>query len=302
MQQALTTSHFENLELQIKKEQEPLKKSLKPHIMSELRPIVENCFMMPKSKKENFITREKIVLDLLKVFQSQKRFKPSENIYSNVRYLAAYDNADHQIGKIVNLNLIDQTVEFFTHNEWLNKRACRVKSFNEVSLFDYNSMSMEVMFNEYRRNHEYGSLSYLDMYNFLSRKDCNLDRTATQNKNYGVELTKAEESPVIQQIIADYGIPEDEIKKPKKRLFRLDINTLAVLEEFESVKEASEKLGISASTISNVLCQGKSAQKYLEAGNSKWAYSDQPNTKYQMNYQVVSQKSEETLTYTLHQG
>jgi hypothetical protein len=166
-------------------------------------------------------------------------------------------------------------------------------------------MALEVMHNQYRRNHEYGGLSYMDMYNFLSKKDYKIERAVApvNSKSYGVELVKAEESPVIQQIIADYGIPEDEIKKPKKKLYRLHIDTLEVLEEYESVKEASEKLGISASTISNVLCQGKSAAKYLEAGNSKWAYSDQPNMKYQLNYEVkpaANASSTSSNAYTLH--
>lgn len=301
MYQALTTNHLENLELQIKREQEPLKRELKPYILDELRSIIENCFMMPKAKKENFITREKIVLDLLKTFQKQKKFKPSENIFSNIRYLAVYDTADNQIGKIVDIHLMEQTVEYFTYSDYINKRPNRVKAFSEVNLFDYNSMAFEVMQQQYRKFNEHG-LSYAEMYSFLSKKDYKVEKNATPptTKSYGVELMKAEESPVIQQIIAEYGIPEDEIKKPKKKLYQLDINTLEVVAEHDSVKEAAEKLGISASTISNVLCQGKSAQKYLEAGNFKWQYSDQPNLKYQINYQVTEQKAEATNTYSLH--
>ena len=55
---------------------------------------------------------------------------------------------------------------------------------------------------------------------------------------------------------------------------------MKILGDFGSVKTAAEQLNISASTISNVLCQGNSASKYKEAGGFRWQYSDRSNDKY----------------------
>jgi len=84
----------------------------------------------------------------------------------------------------------------------------------------------------------------------------------------------------MKEVMIEYSIPVEIVKKPKKKLLKMDKHSMEVLEEFDSVKDASEKTGISASTISNVICTGFSAKNYLLAGDFRWQYSSEPNKKY----------------------
>lgn len=270
-------SNYDNLELQIRKEQAEYKADLLPNFISEINNILELAFMLPKERKENFITKEKIKLTLFKLIRKQKKFKSPENIFGDIRYLAVYDKESNEIGKLKNLDMINQTASFITYNDRLNNRQDKIKSWKDIYLFDFNSSQLEVMYNHYHKNNQ-NELSFVEMVQFLELNNFTKIRSK-EKEDFGKELEKAEEHPIMKEIMIEYKIPEKEIKKVKKTLQKLDKNN-EVLEEFASVTDAEEKLNISASTISNVLCQGNSALKYLEAGGFRWQYSDKPNLKY----------------------
>ena len=274
-----TPSNYDNLELQIKKEQGEQKKDLLPNFISETNELLDLAFMLPKARKENFITKEKIRLMFFKLIRKQKKFKSPDNIFGEIRYLAVFDKETSEIGKLLSLDMINQTATFLTYYDKLNyDDGGKTKHWRDIYLFDYNSAQFEAMFNYYHKIHM-NELSFVDMVRFLELSDF-VKVTTTGKEDFGKELNKAEEHPVMKEIMIEYKIPEADIKKVKRMLQKLDKATNAVLEEFESVTEAEKALSISASTISNVLCQGGSATKYLEAGGFRWQYSDKPNSKY----------------------
>lgn len=267
---------YAQLELIIKKEQEPLKKGLTQNFISKLSQIINDAYESPKNKKDNFICKENTKSDLLKLFQSTKMFKDSDSIFQQVRYLAVAEKDTKEIGKIIDLNIQTKTVLYLTYNDQLNKDIPRKKSWGEVYLFDYNSPQLEAIVIDYKRNNP-SSLNYFDIYSFLSTENYIMEK---QPADFGKIIVKSEETPGMKAIMEKYDIPLEAVAPPKRKLHCLDANTLEIIGSYDSVKEASEKLAISASTISNVLCQGKSAQKYIDAGNFKWEYSDQQNFKY----------------------
>ncbi len=275
----ITISNLDNIELQIKQEQAELKKGLPANFISEVQDFIEMCFMLPKNKKENFITKEKLKSILYKIIRSQKKFKNPENFFGEIRYLAVFDKEKAEIGKLISLDMLNNTAEFITYYDKMNGYDSRVKHWRDIYLFDYNSPQLEAMYNQYQSQHQ-RELSFVDMTHFLEMQDFIKSRKTDKTQDYGIELVKAEEHPVMKTVMLEYKIPENVIKKGKKKLLKLDPITMAILEEFDSVKDASDKLIISASTISNVLCQGGSAIQYREAGGFRWQYSDKPNSKY----------------------
>ena len=279
------TISYDTLELQIKAEQGEQKKGLSQRFIGEVNEYVEMCFMLPKYKKENFITREKLKLNLYKLIRTQKKFKEPENIFGSIRYLAVYDKATDEIGKLLSIDFINNTAEYVTYYDVLNSLQPRTKHWRDIYLFDYNSQQLGVMYHTYHQAHQ-RELSYVEMANFLEINDFTRPTVNHSVKiehpedEYGIELVNAEEHPVMKEIMIEYKIPESTIKKKKKRLLQLDEDTMKILGDFGSVKTAAEQLNISASTISNVLCQGNSASKYKEAGGFRWQYSDRSNDKY----------------------
>ncbi len=271
-------SNYDNLELQIKKEQGDHRKDLLPNFISETNELLDLAFMLPKARKENFITKEKLRLMFFKLIRKQKKFKNPDNIFGEIRYLAVFDKETNEIGKLLTLDMVNQTATYLTYYDKLNYDDGKVKHWRDIYLFDYNSAQLEAMYNYYHRIHR-DELSFVDMVRFLELDDF-VKETSRGIEDFGKELGKAEEHPVMKDIMIEYKIPENEIKKVKRMLQKLDKLTNELIEEFESVTDAEKVLSISASTISNVLCQGGSATKYLEAGGFRWQYSDKPNAKY----------------------
>lgn len=277
---SLTNTNLDNLELQIKQEQGEYKKGLPQSFIQLASEFVEMCFMLPKSKRENFITREKLKLNLYKLIRSQKKFKTPENIFGEIRYLAVYDKETNEIGKLLSLDIVNQTAEYITYYDRLNDHESRNKHWRDIYLFDYNSPQLESMYHHYHREHQ-RELTFVEMAHFLEMQNFVKEKNSVPHEEtFGIELIKAEEHPIMKDIIVEYKIPINSVKHNKKKLLKIEQLTLELLEEFESVKEASDKLSISASTISNVLCQGGSAMQYKEAGGFKWQYSDKVNAKY----------------------
>lgn len=277
-------NNYENIELDIRKECTELKIEFGPKIISELSQICNYFLLSPKSKKENGIIKEKMMKDILVLLKSNKQFKSSENIFANIRYLAVYDTATREIGKVVSIDPINLELTYYTYIDGLNKKPHRVKKWSELMIFDYNSFAqMEVIQRLYTNDNQKG-LTYLENYCFLAGKGFQTKSTINEqldlNKGYGVELSPTEIHPIIKQVMVEYKIPTNAIIKPKRQLHKLDSETLEILEVYDSVTDAFLATGISSSTISNVLCAGASAEQYEKAGGFKWEYSTIPNVKY----------------------
>lgn len=276
-------SDYSNIELQIKKDQGFLKEGLSPNFLMELNMLVKLAMMIPKDKKEQGVTEEQLKLELLKLFLKQKQFKGSERIMNNNQYLALFDKKTEEVGKIVTIDVMAKTFDYFTYDDKINNRPLQTKSWSEVLVFDYNSVQMDVIFESYKRGQQ-AQLSFLELYAFLSDKEFRSRTTMKKDfaisKGFGELMANAAEHPMMQKVILERNIPKEEVVREKRKLQKLDTKSLEVIEQYNSVREANELTGISASTISNVTCQGPKAAKYLEAGGFKWQWSNDPNTKY----------------------
>ena len=290
---------YDNLELQIRKEQMEDKKGFTAPFSYKIKEWLDLAFMLPKDKKENFIVKEKLTSMIFKIVRSEKRFKSPENIFGEIRYLAVFDRDTNEIGKLISINFENNTANFFTYTDKINGYAVRNKHWRDIYLFDYNSSQIDLFFKDYSRNNN-KALTFNEMIFFLEQPDFLKVNTPKFEKGYGVELVKTAEHPVMKSVMLEYKIPSEIVKKPKNKLWKLDATTMEVVEEFDSVKHAAEITVISASTISNVLCTGYSAIKYLLAGGFRWRYSEQLNPKYYWNkklgkeYSTVSKKEWES--------
>lgn len=285
MQQQLGVD-YDTIQLQLKKDQAEIKKGASNNLILNLRDAITPAFCLPKARKENFITQEMIMTNVFKVMLNQKRYQSSENVYDSVRYLAAFDTETNEIGKIYSINLMDQTISFFTYGDMVNGYGLRIKPFKDVLLFDYNSIQFDAVFRTYKTFNKAG-LSLLEMQKFLSDKTFKNKAQMREEldllSGYGTIVEDPEENVAFRQVKELYNIPDSMTKKQKKMLQKLDPLTMAVLEEFTSIKDAEQLTGIKANTISNVVCTGESAKNYLLAGKFRWQWSDKPNTKYSEN-------------------
>ena len=197
MEQIELINNYENLELQIKKEQAEYKVDLSQKFVNDVNEFTELCFMLPKNKKENFITREKVKLNLYKLIRSQKKFKDPKNIFGEIRYLAVFDQDTDEIGKLINIDFINQTAEYMTYFDKLNNSITRTKSWKNIYLFDYNSQQLEAMYHHYHASHP-RELNYIEMANFLELKEFKknivnrAEKIVFDNKEFGIELENAE--------------------------------------------------------------------------------------------------------------
>lgn len=280
IKEPMTQAQYDTLELQIKKEQTELKKEFSIPFNQQIREWLEMSFMLPKDKKENFITREKLITTLYQILRTQKKkFQDPKNIFAEIRYYAVFDKETNEIGKLFNIDFVNQTADYFTYFDKQNGFDMRTKHFRDILLFDYNSPQLAAMHAHYIGSNKNG-LSFHETVQFLEDFNYNKKEEPMIPKGYGVELVKAEEHPMMKKVMIEYKIPDEIVKKPKRKLQKLDPDTLEVLEEFDSVKDAEEKTGIRAAAISNVLCGGFSARNYLVTKNFKWQYSNECNKKY----------------------
>lgn len=275
----MTPAQYDTLELQIRKEQAEDKKGFSASFNTLVREWLDMAYMLPKDKKENFITREKLTSMIYKIIRSQKKFKDPANIFGQLRYLAVFDQETKEIGKLFSINILTHECEYFTYYDKMNGYDTKTKHWRDILLFDYNSIQMEFFHREMAAVHKTG-LNFTDMCHFLENTDFIAADKQVPTKGYGVELKEAKDHPVMKQVMLEYKIPDEVVKKPKRKLYQMDATTYEVIAEFESIKEAAEKTTISSSTIHNVLCSGYSAIKYLLAGGAKWRYSTEPNMKY----------------------
>lgn len=146
---------------EMRKEKNELRKNWSNHFLSELDVIIEKCFLRPKEKKEHFITSDKISIELLKLLQSQKKFRPSASSTINLKLLAAFSFDDNIIGRIKTIYFDTQEIEYFD-------MFCNIKkkSLSEIIIFDVYSPELQIYFEKQKKF--YDSFSYKQVFIFLT--------------------------------------------------------------------------------------------------------------------------------------
>lgn len=158
-------NNIENIELfneekSILQEKRELKLSFTNLFFEELSLLLEKCFLLPKKKKEHFITKEKLEVEILRLLQSQKKFTSLKSVKEDLKSLFVYDNEKNIIGKILSIDLVNENVEYQTL--FLD---IQIKSFKQVSFFDMNTIQLVSAFDKQKL---YSDLfTYKDTYRFL---------------------------------------------------------------------------------------------------------------------------------------
>lgn len=161
-----------------RREKFSLKKIWSNPFLNELELILEKCFLKPKSKKEHFITKEKLEVELIKLLQTQKKFAQKEsNFKGNLTAQACYDKIDNGVGKILNIDMVEKKVKLFTiHNKFVER------DFDDVCFFDVYSMQLLPIF-EQQKN--FYSFTYRETYRFLTHiEDKKEERPQQVNLRY----------------------------------------------------------------------------------------------------------------------
>lgn len=154
--------------LQIKELQNEIKKEFKPLFLNSFRKIIDKCFANAQKKKTDFITEEKLVLELLQLLQSQKKFKDSTKITDEILTFSIFDKIDNQTGKIVNIDCKQQIVEYIP-TSLFNKRKHSIKrSISFCDFFDPHSLQFVKYYQKQRQF--YDNLSYEQTFLFLTQK------------------------------------------------------------------------------------------------------------------------------------
>lgn len=167
-----------------------LKKELKAmwsnKFLNDLEVILEKCFLINKKKKEHFITKEKLEVDLIKLLQSQSKFLPATDIKENLSKMALYDKVTNVVGRIMTVDLINLTVTF----EDIFMKV-KTLSFDDVEFFDTYSVKAVAMFD--RQKMFYDKFTYRDTYRFLMKEDLKVEEETKELTRYsagrGMPLT-----------------------------------------------------------------------------------------------------------------
>lgn len=151
-------------QLELQKEKRDLKKVFSNNFLHELEIILEKCFLMPKKKKEHFITKERLEVDLIRLLQSQKNYTSLKEIKQDLKSLAVYDNKDNVIGRILKIDILNETVDFENMHLQL-----KYKSFDDLKFFDIHSLDCVAAFD--KQKIFFDKFSYKDTYRFLMGQD-----------------------------------------------------------------------------------------------------------------------------------
>lgn len=147
---------------EVAEEKRKLKESWSKRFINELDLIIEKCFASAKKKKEHFITREKIEIELIRLLQSQKRFK-EKNSAIDIKNLCVFDKEETILGRIISINLLENTVQF----ENLYKQI-KLKSFKDLVFIDFTTLELVSYFDKQKLVHLF--FTYKDTYNFIFSK------------------------------------------------------------------------------------------------------------------------------------
>lgn len=151
-------------QLELQKEKRDLKKVFSNIFLNDLEILLEKCFLMPKKKKEHFITKERLEVDIIRLLQSQKHYTSLKEIKQDLKSLAVYDNKENVIGRIIKIDLLNETVEF--ENMHLKMQT---KSFNDIKFFDVHTLDCVAAFD--KQKIYFDKFTYKDTYRFLMSED-----------------------------------------------------------------------------------------------------------------------------------
>ena len=128
--------------------------------LNELTLILEKCFLPYKNKKEHFITKENLEIEIIRLLQSQKRFQKTDSIKENLNNLAAFDNEKNIICRIDN---IDFTNNKITVQDVFND--IYTTDLDKIDFFDFTTLALEKYF--MKQNLKYKGTDYNYCYKFL---------------------------------------------------------------------------------------------------------------------------------------
>lgn len=152
--------------LVLKKEKTELKKKWSTKFLSDLDLILEKCFLKSKTKKEQFITQEKLEVELIKLLQSQKKFTADKKFDTSI--LAVFDYEDNMVGKVKNIDFENKEVQFLNICG-----AIKVKNLNLICLFDIYSLESQVFYEKQKKFHD--TFTYKDTFAFLTHEKTKID-------------------------------------------------------------------------------------------------------------------------------
>ena len=168
------------MEEQLLKEKRELKKDWSNKFLNELDIILEKCFLMPKKKKEHFITKERLEVDIIRLLQSQNGFNATKNFKEELENIAVFDIKENVVCRVLNLNILNKTVEI--ENIHLTRKLL---TFNEVRFFNFKTIECVVMFDKQKIFSD--KFSYQDTYRFLMADNIKKPIETKKCINYGFE-------------------------------------------------------------------------------------------------------------------
>lgn len=173
-----------------KREQSKIKKEYSSKFLQRLEDILEKCFLRSKERKELFVSKEKLTLELLQLLQSQKKFKDSSFIHNDLCCLAVFDHETNMLGRIESINLQAKTVSFLPLCNLKNNSGCLSKSFEKVDFFDTYSVKMGKYYMQQKA--VYDCYNYKEAFELLTGKENikKLDTTSHYSLGRGIPLSK----------------------------------------------------------------------------------------------------------------
>ncbi|MEO6305755.1 MAG: hypothetical protein ABIP51_21570 [Bacteroidia bacterium] len=176
----LPQEKIETMEELLLKEKRDLKKDWSNKFLNDLEIILEKCFLMPKKKKEHFITKERLEVDLIRLLQSQNGFNATKNFKEELKNIAAFELNENVVSRIISLNIVGQTVEI--ENIHLIRK---VLTFDEVRFFNFKTLELVVMFDKQKIFSD--KFTYQDTYRFLMADNLRPVNESKKCISYGFE-------------------------------------------------------------------------------------------------------------------
>lgn len=167
----------ENME--IRKEKAILKKKWTNSFLNELEIILEKCFTKHKTKKEHFITKDKIELEIIKLLQSQKKYLDNDTFKQLLISQCVFCTKENAVARIVKIDFQKKEIEAYSIFEKYITRH-----FDEVIFFDVYSIQAIAIFEKQRVIND--SFSYNYTHRFLTHSE---KKNIQKNANYIIPIT-----------------------------------------------------------------------------------------------------------------
>lgn len=163
-------------ELYARSEKSVLKQMWSNSFLNELELILEKCFLKPKNKKEHFITREKLEVEIIKLLQTQKKFITKDGFKQVCAVQAAFDKIENAVAKILSIDFVAKTIQLSTiHNKNVTRHL------DEVMFFDVYSLEFLVAFEKQKIMYDF---TYRDTFRFLTHVEPKPTTTTQYRPNY----------------------------------------------------------------------------------------------------------------------